>query len=468
MQIKGTTDAYTYTGSTITFTEAPLPGMDFYGYYFGKLVLLDELAPYFDSSRTTFVMKSDNEPFSLESDNSAVNPANNLMIFINGIFQESGVAYTLRGSVIEFTEAPRASSDCVMFIYTGSANDILVSNTFNSLDPNDRLQVVSEGSDRRIATVSSSSSVDTYEYIGLRPTVAEFQATITGGEVTQVNITNAGSNYENPPILLFTGGEGSGASAETIIEEGSGKVLSVTNLKGGSGYTTTQTVIAAHPVHLERSERNRIVSDSNLLGVSYLTSSVNSTDTTLNLRNVWYNTSQKYGFPDQGEVLIPYYNPSTDSSGNVIGWRNERILFGAKDMSANTLTVATGGRGYFGTTAFAHNVITGTYSVNQSSRIVTITTASDHNMQTGENRIFLDFTSGTNINQSDAVNYITYIPPDGVYDITRTGSTTFTIQLTEELRRDNPASAGNYLDTGYPGTITGNVSLLPEVRLRSL
>ena len=468
LQIKGTTDAYTYTGSTITFTEPPLPGMDFYGYYFGKLVLLDELAPYFDSSRTTFVMKSDNEPFSLESDNSAVNPANNLMIFINGIFQESGVAYTLRGSVIEFTEAPRASSDCVMFIYTGSANDILVSNTFNSLDPNDRLQVVSEGSDRRIATVSSSSSVDTYEYIGLRPTVAEFQAIITGGEVTQVNITNAGSNYENPPILLFTGGEGSGASAETIIEEGSGKVLSVTNLKGGSGYTSTPTVIATHPVHLERSERNRIVSDSNLLGVSYLTSSVNDSATTLNLRNVWYNTSQKYGFPDQGEVLIPYYNPATDSSGNVIGWRNERILFGAKDMSANTLTVATGGRGYFGTTAFAHNVITGTYSVNQSSRIVTITTASDHNMQTGENRIFLDFTSGTNINQSDAVNYITYIPPDGVYDITRTGSTTFTIQLTKELRRDNPASAGNYLDTGYPGTISGNVSLLPEVRLRTL
>ena len=227
-------------------------------------------------------------------------------------------------------------------------------------------------------------------------------------------------------------------------------------------------VIAAHPVHLERSERNRIVSDSNLLGVSYLTSSVNDSATTLNLRNVWYNTSQKYGFPDQGEVLIPYYNPSTDSSGNVIGWRNERILFGAKDMSANTLTVATGGRGFMGTTAYAHNVITGTYSVNQSALTLTVTTASDHNMQTGENRIFLDFTSGTNINQSDAVNYITYIPPDGVYDITRTGSTTFTIQLTKELRRDNPASAGNYLDTGYPGTISGNVSLLPEVRLRSL
>ena len=466
-QIKGTTDAYTYTGSTITFTEPPLPGMDFYGYYFGKLVLLDDLSPYFDSSRTTFVMRNENEPFSLESDNEAVNPSNNLLIFLNGIFQEPGVAYTLRGSVIEFSEAPRAASQCVMFIFTGGPNDILVANTFNSIDANDKMQIVSEGSDRRIATVSSSSSVDTYEYTGLRPTVAEFQAVVTGGAVTQVNITNVGSNYENPPVLIFTGGGGVGASAQTTIEEGSGKVLSVTNLKGGSGYTSAPTVIAAHPIHLERFERNRIVSDSNLLGVTYLTSSINASDTTLNLRNVWYNVSQKYGFADEGEVLIPYYNPNTDSSGNVIGWRNERILFGAKDTVNNTLTVATGGRGFMGTTAYAHNVITGTYTVSQSSRIVTVTTSSDHNMQTGENRIFLDFSSGTNINQSDAVNYITYIPPDGVYDITRTGNTSFTIEIPNELRRVNPANGG-LLDVGYPGTITGNVSLLPEVRLRSL
>ena len=98
-----------------------------------------------------------------------------------------------------------------MFIFTGGPNDILVANTFNSIDANDKMQIVSEGSDRRIATVSSSSSVDTYEYTGLRPTVAEFEAVVTGGVVTQVNITNVGSNYENPPVLIFTGGGGVGA-----------------------------------------------------------------------------------------------------------------------------------------------------------------------------------------------------------------------------------------------------------------
>ena len=49
--------------------------------------------------------------------------------------------------------------------------------------------------------------------------------------MTQVTITNAGSNYEVPPILLFTGGGGEGAAAETSIEVGSGRVLSVINIQ---------------------------------------------------------------------------------------------------------------------------------------------------------------------------------------------------------------------------------------------
>ena len=49
LQIKGTNDAYTYTGSEITFSEAPLAGMDFFGYYFGKLTKLDQIEPFFDN-----------------------------------------------------------------------------------------------------------------------------------------------------------------------------------------------------------------------------------------------------------------------------------------------------------------------------------------------------------------------------------------------------------------------------------
>ena len=467
-QIKGTTESYTYTGSTITFNEAPIPGMDFYGYYLGKLTLLDDIAPFFDSTKKTFTMKSETEPFSLESDNPEVEAQNNLLIFLNGIYQEPGEAFSLTGSIIEFSESPRAGSTCNMFIFTGSSADVLISNTFNALDIGDRLQIASEGSDRSIAKISSSITIDSYEYTGLRPTTAVFVATVVNGIVTQVTITNPGSNYEVPPILVFTGGGGEGAFAETTIEQGSGKVLSVINLNGGSGYTQgIPTVNATHPVAVERKERNRLISNSKNLSASYLTSTLSQSGTTINLQNVWYDSNQKNGFPAEGEVLIPFY----DSVNSV--WCTERILYGASDTSGNTLTVATDGRGYLGTTAAAHNVVTGTYTVSQSSKTLTVTTSGAHNLSTGQ-RIYLDFTSGTNVvqtdgNVADPVNdFITYVPKGRLYNVTVTGGQSFTITIPEELRRSDPASTNSYLDSGYPATISGNVSLLPEVRLRSL
>ena len=111
-----------------------------------------------------------------------------------------------------------------------------------------------------------------------------------------------------------------------------------------------------------------------------LTQSLSQSGTTINLKNAWYNSSQKNGFPDEGEVLIPFY----DTVENV--WIAERILYGAVDVSNETLTVATGGRGYQGTTAAAHDVVTGTYTFSGTS--CTVTTSSNHNLSTGQ-RILL-------------------------------------------------------------------------------
>ena len=431
LQVKGSTESYTYTGSTLTFNEAPLPGMDFYGFYFGKIELIDELAPFFDNNKKNFTMKRDNEPISLESDNASVIASNNLIIFLNGIFQEPQKAYNLRGSIIEFSEPPRAGSECTAFIFTGSADDVLLSNTYNSVDPGDRVQIASEGDDRLIATVSSSTSIDSYEYTGLRPNVAEFEAVVTTGRVTQVNITNSGSNYEVPPILLFQGGGGEGAFAETTIEQGSGKVLSIVNLKGGNGFTEVPTVIPVHPLDLERKQRNRIISDSNIIANAYLTQAMTTSSTTINLTKVWYDVSQKYGFPDEGEVLIPFYNTVKGH------WSAERILYGAKSVGTpGTLTVATNGRGYLGTTPHAHTPLSGTWT--SSGTACTVTTAGTHYLTTNMYQ-YLNFTSGAT---NHSIN--------GSYKITRTGTSTFTVELP------------------YSFSGSGNVELLPEVRLRSL
>ena len=427
LQVKGNNESYTYSGSTITFNEAPLPGMDFYGFYFGKLTLLDDIAPFFDNDKRTFTIKENNAPFSLESDNAAVNPSNNLMIFINGVFQEPGVAYQLNGSIIEFSEAPRAGSIAQVYIYTGSTDDILFEDTFNSIDPGDRVNVLSEGEDRLLATVSSASSIDTYEYTGLRPNIASFSATVANGSVVSVQILDQGSNYEVAPILVFQGGDGTGAFAETTIEAGSGRVIAVTNLQGGVGYTSAPTVIPTHPVDIERSQRNRIISNSNALGSSYLTSSITDSSLTLNLQNVFWNNDQRIGFPDEGQVIIPYYDVANSR------WTCERILYGNRDLVNNTITVSTGGRGYAGTTASAINIVTGTYT--SSGTTCTVTTSGDHYLSTGQ-RIYLDHTSGDGF--------------DGSYVVTVASATEFTVQYP------------------FSRTASGNVSLLPEVRLRSL
>ena len=204
--------------------------------------------------------------------------------------------------------------------------------------------------------------------------------------------------------------------------------ISVVNLKGGAGYTTTPTVLVVHPVNLERKQRDRIVSNSNLLGTSYLTSTIDASATTINLKNVYFNTNQKNGFPDEAEVLIPFYDTTVTPNR----WNVERILYGAKDTGANTLTVATGGRGNEGTTPAIHTVLTGTYSATGTA--VSVTTSSNHNFTTGQ-RTYIDF-SGTGF--------------DGTYDVTVTGDTTFTVEFP------------------FSRTTSGTVSLLPEVRLRSL
>jgi hypothetical protein len=430
LQVKGTEESYTYTGSTITFNEAPLGNMDFYCFYFGKLNLLDDISPFFDNSRKTYILKQSGAPFSIESDDPSIDAAGNLLIFVNGIYQEPGVSYTLRGSLLEFDEAPRAGSNCVLYVFLGSNDDILREDTFNSIDPGDIVKVSSEADERILASISSSTTIDTYEYVGLRPTPAEFTAVVLGGRVAAVTIVNPGLNYENPPILVFTGGGGEGAFAQTTIDPGTGEVTGIINLNPGNGYTSIPKIVPTHPVSIERSQRNRIISNSNALAVTYLTNSITSTSVTINAQNVYWDLTQQIGFPDEGEILIPVY-----SGGR---WRVERILYGSRDVNTNTFTVATNGRGNFGTgpsfgVGYDINVVTGSYT--SSGTLCTVNTSGAHNYTTGMS-VYLKHTSGTGF--------------DGSYKVNVTSTTQFTVEYP------------------FARTTSGSISILPEIRLRSL
>ena len=424
------TESYTYTGtpSTITFTEAPLGNMDFYCFYVGQLQDMDDLAPFFNGNKKTFILKKNDQPFSLESDSTDVITANNLVMFLNGIYQEPEVAFTLNGSILEFSEAPRAGSDVQVYIYTGSSLDIATEDTYSCIDPGDILEIESEGEARKLATIASSSSLDTYEYTGLRPTVAEFTATVVGGKVVDVTIVNPGSNYEVAPYLLFNGGGGSGAYAQTIVEQGSGKVIGIKNLQGGSNYNTTPAVTPYHPIALERTQRDRAVSNGIFLYTTHLDAAINATDTTINVVDAYYNGG--IGFPSQGEILIPYWN----STGQV--WGAERILYGSVDYNTNQFTVTTNGRGWKRTgpslgVGHAISIETGTYtSVNTTTDAkypkskVTATMGANHNLQTGMER-YIQFTSGLGSYPATSLNTS--------YKITKTADNQFEFEIPVNL-----------------------------------
>ena len=392
---------------------------------------MDDLAPYFNGNKKTFILKKNDQPFSLESDSTEVIPANNLVMFLNGVYQEPEVAFTLNGSILEFSEAPRAGSECLIYIYTGSDLDIVTEDTYSALDPGDMLQIDSEGDERKLATIASSTSLDTYEYTGLRPTVAEFAAVINNGKVTDVTIINPGSNYEVPPFLIFSGGGGSGAYAQTVIEQGSGRVLSVTNIQGGSNYNTVPSVSPYHPISLERTQRDRAVSNGVFLYTTQLISNIGAATATIPVLDAYYNAG--VGFPTNGEIMIPFWN----SSENV--WGVERILYGSVDYSTNEFNGQV--RGYKGTgpsagVGHAITVDTGTFS--SSGTLCTITMGAAHNLQTGMER-YIKFTSAIGSYPATSLN--------GTYKVTRTADQTFTIVLPVSL------------------TASGNMEILPTVRV---
>lgn len=74
---------------------------------------------------------------------------------------------------------------------------------------------------------------------------AQATATISGGFVTVLTITDPGNGYLDRPAVTISGGGGSGATAEAVIENG--QVTSVDIVDPGSGYTSTPEVAIEAP-----------------------------------------------------------------------------------------------------------------------------------------------------------------------------------------------------------------------------
>ncbi len=65
-------------------------------------------------------------------------------------------------------------------------------------------------------------------------------ASILDGAVTDIAVTNGGTNYNSNPVITISGGGGTGASAKATVVNGVITAITVSN--GGSGYATAPTV----------------------------------------------------------------------------------------------------------------------------------------------------------------------------------------------------------------------------------
>jgi hypothetical protein len=127
-----------------TFTDS------FALWQFGELDYIDSVKNYQDGIRTRFPLFYNDQLLSFEKlEGSQVNLSNALLIVINGVIQDPGVAYEFEGGTsFVFTTAPKSEDDIAIFFYKGTTGDDteLVTGIPEILKRGDQVQVLKNNS----------------------------------------------------------------------------------------------------------------------------------------------------------------------------------------------------------------------------------------------------------------------------------------------------------------------------------
>ena len=238
LQPPGAGASYVAFSDKVNFTEAPDIGSEFIGYYVGKLRQLDDISFEFDSLRSSFNLKRDGLFYSLTLtegvSSNTILPENNIIVSLNGIIQEAGIAYELVGSRIIFAEVPRAGSTFVGFSYIGSDADVIAATVIPPIESGDNLRIEGEEDLREVALIESSNSLITFEYTGaVKGRGADALATISGGQITNAILTNSGDGYTSRPNVDVISSTGFDAQIKALMG-----VARIDVKSTGVGYTS--------------------------------------------------------------------------------------------------------------------------------------------------------------------------------------------------------------------------------------
>ena len=129
-----------------------------------------------------------------------IRPENNIIVSLNGVIQEPGVAYEIVGSRLIFAEVPRAGATFVGFSYIGSDADVIAATVVPPIEAGDKLAIEGEEFNREVALIESSNSLITFEYTGsVKGRNAAAISNITSGQITNATLTNPGDGYTSRP-----------------------------------------------------------------------------------------------------------------------------------------------------------------------------------------------------------------------------------------------------------------------------
>ena len=291
-------DAYNITGNKISFSENITEGNEYYSFYYGKLLLLDDISNNFNNITKIFSLTINNGSlFTIKSDSDI---SSNILVFLNGVLQIPNSSYNIFGSKILFTEAPQENSQFLVFAYIGSDSDIKTTSSDSDIEINDYLKLQREDTRRQIKNITDSTTLITNTYTNkIMGSGAAASTVVADGKVVSIDILNSGKNYTIPPIIYFIG-NGKGASAYPIITNG--KITDIILTSGGSNYTIAPQIIFAQSVDLYKQNRIRTSFESDYNKISFLTSELTISQSDFTGYNININNGE--GFSQNGKILL--------------------------------------------------------------------------------------------------------------------------------------------------------------------
>jgi hypothetical protein len=149
----------------------------FSGFYPGQFIRVNSLAPYFTGKKRKFLLTTTylgiTDTLSLRADiNSDLKITNNFFVFINDILQRPEESYSIIGSQIIFSEAPKQNSKCLILYYKGSDLDVDQVDPPRTIKEGDSIQIGEnildlydrEQFERVVKKIVSEDIFDTFSY----------------------------------------------------------------------------------------------------------------------------------------------------------------------------------------------------------------------------------------------------------------------------------------------------------------